>query len=179
MARRLTLILCAAACLASTARAEMSPSGTVQTIPVSEPPRWALGVSLGEPTGVTVKRYLGGRDAFDLNMDVVYGPGFRLGADYLWGLAQLLPSRSAADLNFYLGAGPFLGNLQGPCQGFGNWRNGCNGDLYGGARAPLGLEAVFKRVPVTVGLELAPGIAFAPGRAGFLLDASLIGRVLL
>lgn len=156
-----------------------SSNSELVTAPVSEPPRWALGVTLGEPTGVSVKRYLGGKNAFDLNIDFVYGPGFRLGADYLWGLAQLLSDRSVADLNFYLGAGPFLGTLQGPCEGFGGWRRDCNGDVYAGGRMPVGLELVFKRVPVTLGLEVAPGIAFAPGRAGFLLDAALVARVLL
>jgi hypothetical protein len=165
------------ALLSSAARAEATNDR--EAAPVSEPPRWALGVTLGEPTGVSVKRYLGGRNAFDLNIDFVYGPGFRLGADYLWGLAQLLPDHSAADLNFYLGAGAFLGTLQGPCEGFGGWRHDCNGDAYVGGRMPIGLEVVFKRVPFSLGLEVAPGIAFAPGRAGFILDASLVARILL
>ncbi len=150
-----------------------------QTAPVSEPARWALGVTLGEPTGFSAKRYLGGKDAFDINIDPIYGPGFRVGADYLWGLAQFLQDRSALDLNFYLGVGPFVGTLQGPCDGFGNWRYNCNGDIYAGARMPIGLEALFKRAPFTVGLEVAPGIAFAPGRVGFIFDVSLVGRVLL
>lgn len=176
MVRRLALVVSAFLCISTAA---VASSGDVETMPVSESPRWALGVTLGEPTGVSVKRYLGGKNAFDMNIDFVYGPGFRIGADYLWGLAQLLTDRSTADLNFYLGAGPFLGTLQGPCEGFGGWRRDCNGDLYAGGRMPIGLEAVFKRIPITLGLEVAPGIAFAPGRAGFLFDASLVARVLL
>ena len=138
--------------LSSPARAD-STSGEIQTVPVSEPARWALGVSLGEPTGFTAKRYLGGRNAFDLNIDAAYGPGLRLGADYLWGLAQLLTDRSAADLNVYLGAGAFVGTLTGPCAGFGKWRDDCNGDFYVGGRMPIGIEVVFKRAPFSLGLE--------------------------
>ncbi len=176
--RRLIVLFISAASLCLATGAYANSTG-VETLSVSEPARWALGVKIGEPTGVSVKRYLGGRNAFDANVDFVYGPGFRVGADYLWGLAQLLSDRSTADLNFYLGAGPFVGTLQGPCDGFGGWRRECNGDLYVGGRMPIGLEAVFKRVPVTIGLEVGPGLAFAPGRAGFLFDTSLLARVLL
>ena len=44
---------------------------------------------------------------------------------------------------------------------------------------PIGLEAVFKRAPIALGLELGPGLAFSAGRADFLLDAVLTLRVLL
>ncbi len=165
--------------LCTSVRALADSASGVQTRPVNEPARWALGLTLGEPTGISAKRYLGGRNSFDLNIDAAYGPGLRIGADYLWGLAQLLSDRSSVDLDVYLGVGPFVGTLQGPCENFGTWRHDCNGDLYAGGRMPLGIEAVFQRVPVTLGLELAPGLAFAPGRAGFLLDASLMARVLL
>ena len=104
--------------------------------------------------------------------------GLRVGVDYLWGLAQLLSDRSALDLDFYIGAGPFVGSLRGPCGGW-EWGTTCNGDLYLGGRVPIGLEAVFKRAPVAVGLELAPGLAFSAGRSGFLLDTVLTLRVLL
>ena len=144
-----------------------------------EPARWGLGLRLGEPTGFTVKRYLGGRNAWDFNLDAVYGPGLRVGVDYLWGLAQLLVDRSSLDLNVYVGLGPFVGVLQGPCGGLDNWHRGCDGDVYFGGRVPIGIEALFRNVPFTLGLEVAPGIAVAPGRAGFLVDASLIVRILL
>ena len=164
------------ACLAFAARAE---SGLGQGSSMYEPPRWALGLSLGEPTGLSIKRYLGGRNAFDLNLDAVYGPGLRFGADYLWGLAQLLSDRSSLNLDVYLGLGAFVGALRGPCGGFYNWRGDCSGDGYVGGRIPLGIEALFRTAPLSVGLEVAPGIAFASGHSGFLLDASLMLRLLL
>ena len=172
----LRVLAVAALLLALPARAD---EGTVQTFSVHEPARWSVGLMLGAPTGISLKRYLGGRNAFDLNAAAAYGPGLRLGADYLWGLAELLGDRSGANLDFYLGAGGFVGTLQGPCAGYGYWRDTCNGDLFAGVRMPVGLELVFKRVPISLGLEVAPGIAFAPGRAGFMLDASLLVRVLL
>ena len=164
-------------CLSLSARADTVV--VIDTAPVYQAPRWGIGLSLGEPTGITAKRYLGGRNAFDVYVGGAYGPGIRFGFDYLWGIAQLLSDRSSADLNFYLGVGPFVGVLRGPCAGLDNWRYDCNGDLYAGGRMPFGLELKFRTAPFTVGIEVAPGIAFAPGRAGFLFDASLIARVLL
>ena len=171
-------------CLSLAARADtavvVEGPGHVVTGPgYYEPSRWALGLSLGEPTGLSIKRYLGGRNAFDINLDAVYGPGFRLGFDYLWGLGQLLNDRSTMNLNVYLGVGPFIGSLRGPCGGFYNWQDTCSGDVYLGGRMPIGIEAVFRNAPITLGLEVAPGVAFAPGRAGILVDASLLLRVLL
>lgn len=167
----------AIACLAVVALALPALGSNGQSA-VSEPGRWSLGVDLGTPTGISAKRYLGGANAFDLNLGFAYAPGLRFGADYLWGLAQLLPDRSALSLDFYIGAGPFVGTLRGPCGGW-QWGTACNGDLYVGGRVPIGLEAVFKRVPVAIGLELAPGLAFSAGQTGFLLDTVLTLRVLL
>lgn len=38
---------------------------------------------------------------------------------------------------------------------------------------------ILRRVPIAVGVEIAPALAFAPGEAGFLFDALLTARVLL
>lgn len=170
--KRISVLVCLLAAFALPAYADAGHSQ------VNEPGRWSLGAMLGTPTGFTAKRYLGGSDAFDINLGAAYAPGLRFGVDYLWGLAQLLSNNSALNLDFYLGAGPFVGTLQGPCGGW-SWGAACNGDLYVGGRMPIGLEAVFKRVPFTVGLEIAPGLALSAGRTGFLLDSVLIGRVLL
>lgn len=149
----------------------------VQSNPVYEAPRWGIGLVLGTPTGLSLKRYLG-RNAFDVYLGGVYGPGMRFGADYLWGLAQLVRAQSV-NLDFYVGLGGFVGALRGPCGSFYNWQGTCNGDGYVGARVPIGLEFVFKSAPISLGLELAPGIAFAPDRQGFLFDGNLALRFLL
>jgi hypothetical protein len=172
-----TLMLSAvvATLLASGARSDTETS--IQTQPVAEPQRWSAGVMLGDPFGLTFKRYLG-RDAFDVNLGVAYGPGLRFGGDYLWGLAQLTPGSHVLGLVLYLGAGPFIGSFQHPCGPYFGDRC-ANGDVYIGGRVPFGLEAIFRQAPVAVGLEMAPAIAFAPGESGFLFDALLTARVLL
>lgn len=144
--------------------------------------RWALGVTIGDPFGISVKHYLGPRrgppggnnNAWDAYVAFAYGPGLRFGADWLWNLARLATEPEFA-LEGYAGVGPFIGVLSNPC-GPGFIDNRCNGDAYFGARVPLGLEMLLRKAPVTLGLELAPGVAFAPGRAGLLLDFLLAVR---
>ena len=144
--------------------------------PVSRPDRWAIGFMLGDPFGLSVKRYLGAH-AVDGYVAFAYGPGLRVGGDYLWNLGRALRNPKV-DLDFYVGAGPFLGVFQGPC-GPGFFDNRCNGDVYFGGRVPFGAELLLKEVPLTFGLEVAPGLGFAPGRAGLLLDFLLAARFLL
>ena len=167
--RRLAALLLVAA---APAAAQMSSA-----IPGTHRPQWAAGFTLGDPSGVTIKRYLGGRDAFDFGMGFLYSPGVRFSADYLRDFARVITNKDI-DLDLYAGLGGLIGVLTSPC-GPGFLGNRCNSDVYAGGRVPFGIELLFRRAPFTVGLELAPGIAFAPGRAGFLLDFLLVGRVLM
>ena len=142
--------------------------------PARRPARWALGLTIGDPFGISLKRYLGTANAWDAYVAFAYGPGIRFGGDWLWNLGRLIAERKF-ELDLYAGVGPFIGALSDPC-GPGFINNRCNGDLYFGARVPFGLELLLREAPVTFGLELAPGIAFAPGRAGLLLDFFLAVR---
>jgi hypothetical protein len=147
--------------------------------------RWALGVTIGDPFGVSLKRYNGPRrgppggnnTAWDAYAAFAYGPGVRFGGDWLWNLARLATEPEFA-VDAYAGVGPFVGAFSGPC-GPGFIDNRCNGDVYFGARVPLGVEMLLRKAPITFGLELAPGVGFAPGRAGMLLDFLLAVRWLL
>ena len=142
--------------------------------PVSRPDRWALGFMLGDPTGLTLKRYLG-RNAFDAYLGV-WAPGLRFGGDYLVDLGRLVNSPKV-DLDIYVGGGAFAGVLQGPCgPGFISCGGGAG---YVGGRMPLGAELLLKEAPVTFGVEVAPGIGIGNFGAGFILDFELIARVLL
>ena len=149
------------------------------------PSGWALGLTIGDPFGVSLKHYNGPRKgppggyptAWDAYVALAYGPGFRFGADWLVTLGRLA-TEPEFSLDVYAGVGPFLGVLSNPC-GPGFIDNRCNGDAYFGARAPLGLEMILRKAPLTLGLELAPGVGFAPGRAGLLLDFLLAARWLL
>jgi hypothetical protein len=136
---------------------------------------WGFGVMLGDPFGLSLKRYQGG-NAWDLYMAFAYGPGFRFGGDWLWTVGRAEAHRKF-DLDAYVGVGPFIGDLQGPC-GPGFLTDRCNGDFYFGGRVPLGAEIRLKEAPISFGVELAPGVGFAPNRAGLLFDFFLVVRYL-
>lgn len=174
--------LLSAACALCLAFAAVQPARGDTLIIVDTPtnyrtPSWGIGLMLGEPTGLSIKRYLG-KDAVHVYLGGAYGPGLRLGVDYLFGIAQV-HSGSSANIDVFLGLGAFAGTLRGACDGFNNWHGTCNGDGYLGARMPIGIELRFRNVPISLGLEMAPGLAFAPGRSGLLIDADLALRVLL
>jgi hypothetical protein len=167
--RALRTCLVALAC-ATAARAELPR--------VSEPQRWGVGFMLGEPTGLNAKHWLGGSDAFDLGFGFALGPGVRFQADYLFGLARVPESSASVNIDIYVGVGPVLGVYSGPCGFVGGDRCG-GGAVYAGGRFPFGVEAVFKRTPLAVSFELAPGIVGASGGVGALFDVALMARLLL
>lgn len=146
--------------------------------PVSLPPRWAVGLTLGEPFGLSVKRYLGGANAWDAYAAFVYGPGLRFGGDFIWTLGRI-GRNPKLDVDVYAGVGPFIGAFEGWCgPGFARYQCG-NGDFYFGGRVPLGVEVLLREAPVSFGLEVAPGIGIAPGFPWLLLDVAFAFRVLL
>lgn len=156
----------------------LATPAVVRAEPVSQPAGWGLGLMLGAPTGLTVKRWNGGANAWDVGLGV--GPGLRLHADYLWGLAQLLSDKSDLTLDLYLGVGPVLGAARGWCGTAYRPRDKCgDGGLFGGARVPFGLDVRLARAPFTFGLEVAPGVWLSPDFVDGLLDVLLFGRFLL
>ena len=144
--------------------------------PVSRPARWGFGLTLGDPFGLSLKRYMGGSQAWDAYAAFAYGPGIRFGADYIWILGRAIQARQL-DMDIYVGAGPFIGSFRGPC-GVGYVTYACNGDVYFGGRVPFGAEVLFKEAPFTIGAEVAPALWFAPGGAQLFLDFLLAIRVL-
>ncbi|HWV38228.1 MAG TPA: hypothetical protein VN033_07085 [Vulgatibacter sp.] len=155
----------------------LGASSAAEAAPVRQPSVNALGFMLGGPTGISFKHWFGGSDAFDVGVGA--GPGLRLHADYLWGIAQLLSNTSDMHLDFYVGAGGVVG-LGG--HGWCGWYEGrgrCANGAYLGARVPVGLDLGLRRAPVNFGFELAPGVAISSHRAGGLVDAFLFGRVRL
>jgi len=136
------------------------------------PARWGIGMLLGDPFGLSLKRYVGGPNAWDAYVAFAYGPGIRFGADWLWIVGRGEQGRKF-DVDAYVGLGPFIGTFQGQC---GPWlAGGCNGGAYFGGRVPLGAEILLREAPLSLGAEIAPGFGVAPAgtdpaRAGLVLD---------
>jgi len=145
---------------------------------VSEPARSSIGFMLGAPTGLTFKRWLGGANAFDLNAGFALAPGVRFSADYLFGIAQLPSDSPAVGFDLYAGVGPLVGVFRGSC-GIGRGERCDTGDIYAGGRVPFGIEAVFRRTPLAVGFEIAPGIVGSKDGPAGILDVALTARLLL
>ncbi len=147
--------------------------------PVRQPSSLGLGFMVGSPTGLTGKYWLGGSDAIDAGLG--FGPGFRVQASYLWGLAQLLRSTGDAQLDFYVGLGGLVGSGRGWCGWYDGGRRyaACGGDPYLGARLPVGIDLRLRQAPLSFGFEIAPAIAMGPHGAGGFLDALLFARVVL
>ncbi len=155
----------------------LSVAMPAEAAPPSNPSRWALGFMVGEPTGLTLKKWLGGPNAFDVGVGT--GPGLRLHADYLFGLARLA-RESSMNLDLYVGVGGVVGVNRGYC----GWIHGdrfCHrgDDAFGGVRVPFGLDFVFKSAPLELGLEIAPGIWVSRPVYVGLMDANLFVRFLL
>lgn len=177
-ARALAVLLLAGLPLSSAHADEPAP------LPLAKPQstfsdRWSAGLFLGGPSGFTVKRHLGGGNAWDLGLGFVYSPGLRIHGDYLWTLGAFKADPKLS-FRFQIGVGGFVGFLTGPCHSFyGSAWSGCDSRPYLGVRLPLLIEAWPTAAPLNFGLELAPAFGVGPGGAGGLLDAFLFVRFLL
>lgn len=145
--------------------------GLAAAEPVNQPQGWGLGLMLGSPLGLNAKYWFGGPNAVDIG--VGGGPGFRIHADYDWGLAQVLKNKTDLTLDLYLGVGGAVAFASGFCEYYGD--RFCQDRVFGGVRVPFGIDARLRRAPVNFGLELAPGMWVGSYLSG-LFDAFLFVR---
>lgn len=110
-----------------------------------------IGLMLGEPTGVSVKSWLGSQTAFDIGAAWSLGrrEALHMHADFL-GHSWFEKNQQLA---FYFGIGG---------------RIIFDEDARAGIRAPLGLNYVFERIPFDIFLEAVPIVDLSPdvGLAG-------------
>lgn len=145
--------------------------------------RWSLGLLVGDPFGLSLKEYRGGRGYLDVNVAFAYGPGIRGWADLLFPVKRIPSNESAVDFDLYAGFGGLVGVTSRPC-GIDWGLDGCSGTPYAGVRGALGFEAQFKRTPLSLGLELGPALVVG-GRTsggvplGALVDLFFAVRLLL
>lgn len=109
-----------------------------------------IGFIAGEPTGISLKSWTGGNNAFDLGLAWSLGryDAVNIHGDYLWHNYDLFNEVDSGSLPFYYGIGArviFDDN-----------------DAVLGARIPLGINYLFEDSPIGIFLEVAPVFNVAP-----------------
>lgn len=109
---------------------------------------FGLGVILGEPTGVSLKSWVGSRAAFDVAVAWSFeGEGaIHVHADYLFHNFRLF-NIEKGDLVFYYGIGGRIKTVD---------------KTQVGIRIPLGLSYLFEKEPLEIFFELGPIMNLTP-----------------
>lgn len=133
-----------------------------------------VGVMIGSPTGLTLKKYLTENHAFDAALGVGYG-GMHVHADYLFEQQDFM-GVSEARLGWFIGVGA---QFQAE-RNRGHYYNRRYDEderreqhLHAGLRVPIGLELRFQDIaPLEFFFEVAPGFEIVeyPGPT---LDAAI------
>lgn len=105
---------------------------------------FGLGVMLGDPAGLSGKFWLNGSQAIDFGVGfgIIEGDGVAGHVDWLWH--RPLKSLPRARFDLYFGIGPKIAAFRD--------------NVWLGARAPVGLDFLFTRVPLDVFVEIAAGL---------------------
>lgn len=134
-----------------------------------------LGIAAGDPSGISVKRFLSPSTAIDGHLGFggnwTWNRRLRLHGDHLWHVD--LTRTDDIALDFYYGVGAKVGLYErtrrrddGPP---GRQWNG----VTAGVRVPIGLALVVADAPLDIFFELAPGLRAYNGGFGGFMDGLL------
>jgi hypothetical protein len=109
-----------------------------------------VGFMVGEPTGLSLKSWTGGGNAFDVGLAWSLGryDAINVHADYLWHNYEIFSGADSGSLPLYYGIGGravFAEN-----------------DAVLGARIPVGVNYLFEDSPIGLFFEVAPIFNIAP-----------------
>lgn len=107
--------------------------------------RVGIGVMIGEPTGITFKKWTSGTTAFDLGLAY---DALHVHADYLWHNSGTFAGVDEGSLMPHVGIGGRLLFLEE--------------DARLGLRIPLGINYLFGEAPLELYLEVAPVVNLVP-----------------
>jgi len=130
--------------------------------------KFGVGFELGEPTSINVKYIQDATYAYDGAISFTYNDYIVLYGDILMQFPKLIPRTNEFfdRLTPYMGAGPVLVVASNSDHPKGEYYDKRSDSLAIGARVPFGIEWMWDRVPLGIGLELAPGIIILPGTVG-------------
>lgn len=110
-----------------------------------------IGFMAGQPTGLSLKYWTSGNNAFDLGLAWSFaGPydGITIQGDYLWHNFNVFNDVETGSLPFYYGIGGRLVMAEN--------------EANLGARIPLGLNYLFEDSPIGLFVEVAPVFNIIP-----------------
>jgi hypothetical protein len=122
-------------------------SSTVQGQAVAEKGQAAIGVMLGEPTGINLKFWQNTNRAYDLGVawSLQGNEAISIHGDYLWH-TWLTAEKGDLAVQYGIGARAWFSD----------------NDSAVGARIPIGLNYLFEDAPIGVFVEIAPIIDLLP-----------------
>lgn len=126
----------------------------------AEPNGFGVGVMVGEPTGVTAKKWLDATRAIDgaAAWSLSGEDAFSFHADYLWHRFGVVTNPSP-EIAIHYGIGARVQFREDDDNGNGH---GEDDDDTAGVRIPVGLTYLMKENPLEVFMELAPVIDLVP-----------------
>ena len=108
-----------------------------------------IGFMVGEPTGLSLKSWTGGNNAFDVGLAwSLSNDNIQINADYLWHNYNVFNDVDSGSLPLYYGIG---GRVIFD-----------DDDAVVGARVPVGINYLFEDSPIGLFLEIAPVFNVAP-----------------
>jgi len=117
--------------------------------------RFGAGIVVGEPTGISLKGYIvrnlsiGTIGAWSFNDEAL-----TLIGDVLYDFFDIKTKENRISLPFYAGVGAKIA--------VGSDKNGSHNETIFGIRVPVGIAAQWKKYPIEVFAEIAPGIDVVP-----------------
>ena len=129
---------------------------------------FGLGVTLGDPTGLSGKYFMNRQTAID--GAIAYGSHeLILYGDYLKHFPGAFGRQNefVSQLNPYVGVGPVFAFGDGNHDHKHRFMDDDDDDFAFGGRIPLGIEWLPNNVPLGVSLEIAPGMRIVPGTDAF------------
>lgn len=129
-----------------------------------------VGFVLGDPTALSVRHDLNRQNAVDAQLGFFSRHYLLLYGDYLFLFHDAFgrQNKFIAQLTPYVGVGGLFALGTNSDHDKGNYFHDRDDRLAIGVRVPVGVEWRWDKVPLGVGLEIAPGIAVIPGTTGFI-----------
>ena len=134
---------------------------------------FGLGVMVGEPTGISLKKWLGDGQAIDAAGAWSFSEedSFHLHADYLkHNFSLFKPQGLKGQLPLYFGIGGRISKRDGHHR-----HSHDDADTEIGVRIPLGITYLFEEAPIDLFAEIVPSLGLLPD-TDFDLDLALGAR---